>query len=560
VPERSRLWPYLALALLALALFLPGQAALPPLDRDESRYAQATTQMLESGNFLDIRFQNEARYLQPAGIYWLQAASVSLFSAPEAREIWAYRIPSLIGATLAVLLTAWVGNLLFGAPAGWLAAVLMAASLILGVEARMAKIDATLLAAVLVAQAALAKAYLDRDADRPTSRWAAAAFWAALGVGLMLKGPIILLVTGGTILLLGVVERRVRWLRRLRPSWGILLMLAIVLPWCIGIAVVSDGAFFTQAVGHNLLGKVATGQQAHGAPPGYYLALFPITFWPGVLFAVLAAPFVWLNRRLPAVRFCLCWIAPTWIVFELIATKLPHYVLPTYPAIACLAAAAMAPGEGFTGRWRGWLFWPTAAVWLAIGLVLASGPTALVWWMQGTVSLPGVAAALVAALLMLAAIRLLRRGRAEGAVAATVGAALLVFPSAYAYELPQLDTIWLSPRIAAAVERARPCPGTTLATTPYDEPSLVFLLGTDTKLVDVRGAAAHLLHDPACALVLVGAKERDAFLSLTAAGGLQPRAVARIRGVNYSNGKRVDLTLYAGSPAGAAPAIRNGAR
>jgi hypothetical protein len=168
---------------------------------------------------------------------------------------------------------------------------------------------------------------------------------------------------------------------------------------------------------------------------------------------------------------------------------------------------------------------------------------------------------------MLVAIRLLRRGRAAGAVAAAVAAALLVFPSAYAYELPRLDTIWLSPRIAATVERVRPCPGTTLATTPYDEPSLVFLLGTDTKLVDVRGAAAHLLRDPACALALVGAKERDKFLALTAADGLEPRAVARIRGLDYSNGKRLDLTLYAGSPAersnapaDTAPASREGAR
>src|SRR5204862_6203117 len=94
----------------------------------------------------DIRFQDQPRYLQPAGIYWLQAASVSLLSAPEDRDVWAYRVPSLIGATLAVLLTAWIGNLLFGAPVGFLAAVLMAVSLILGVGARMAKIDAVLLA------------------------------------------------------------------------------------------------------------------------------------------------------------------------------------------------------------------------------------------------------------------------------------------------------------------------------------------------------------------------------------------------------------------------------
>jgi 4-amino-4-deoxy-L-arabinose transferase-like glycosyltransferase len=76
--------------------------------------------MFETGNFVDIRFQDQPRYLQPAGIYWLQAISVSLLSAPGDHDAWAYRVPSLIGATIAVLLTAWIGNLLFGAPTGFL--------------------------------------------------------------------------------------------------------------------------------------------------------------------------------------------------------------------------------------------------------------------------------------------------------------------------------------------------------------------------------------------------------------------------------------------------------
>jgi hypothetical protein len=108
----------------------------------------------------------------------------------------------------------------------------------------------------------------------------------------------------------------------------------------------------------------------------------------------------------------------------------------------------------------------------------------------------------------------------------------------------------MSPRIAEAVARVRPCPGTTVATVPYAEPSLVFLLGTATKLTDIQGAAAHLLHDPACALALVGAQEQGAFLSLMAAANVEPRELDRIRGINYSNGKRLELILYAASPAG----------
>jgi 4-amino-4-deoxy-L-arabinose transferase-like glycosyltransferase len=550
VTARSRFLPYLALLLLSAVFFIPGQARLPPLDRDESRYAQATTQMLETGNFLDIRFQDEPRYLQPAGIYWLQAASVSLLSTPEAREIWAYRIPSLIGAMLAVLLTASIGNRLFGAPTGFLAAVLMAVSLMLGVEARMAKIDAALLVTVLVAQGALARIYLDFVSGRKAPiRWAVI-LWLALGLGLMLKGPIALLVVVATILLLTVTDRRPGWLRHLRPAWGVPLMLAVVLPWFIAIGISSEGAFFKTAIGHSLLGKVATGQQSHGAPPGYYLALFPLTFWPGSLFAALAVPFVWARRREPTVRFCLCWIAPTWVVFELVVTKLPHYVLPTYPAIACLAAAGLlSRSTSDPRRWAGRLIWAFAILWLVIGLVLACWLPVVTWVLERRVDVIGVLTALAAVPLLGATLVLLRYHRPVRAVASAGAAALVVFVSAYAYQLPRLQTIWMSPRIVEAVARARPCPGSTLATAQYAEPSLVFLLGTGTKLTDVNGAAEHLINDPTCALALVGAQEQGQFLSLMAAAKCQHRAVDRIRGINYSKGKRLELTLYAASPA-----------
>src|SRR5437899_8002989 len=90
------------LVLCALLLFLPGFFTIPPVDRDEARFAQATKQMVESGDYVDIRFQDEVRYKKPVGIYWLQAAAVRTAEAlgvPEARTtIWIYRLPSLVGA------------------------------------------------------------------------------------------------------------------------------------------------------------------------------------------------------------------------------------------------------------------------------------------------------------------------------------------------------------------------------------------------------------------------------------------------------------------------------
>src|SRR5436305_15071864 len=97
------------LIFVSLVSFLPGFFHLPPIDRDESRFAQATKQMIESGDYIDIRFQDDVRYKKPVGIYWLQAGVVRTAEAlgiPEARTTIAlYRIPSLLGAIGAVLLT-----------------------------------------------------------------------------------------------------------------------------------------------------------------------------------------------------------------------------------------------------------------------------------------------------------------------------------------------------------------------------------------------------------------------------------------------------------------------
>lgn len=539
---------YALLLLAALLLFLPGQARLPPLDRDESRYAQSSEQMLETGDYINIRYQGYARYLQPAGAYWLQAASARLFEAPGAREIWVHRLPSLLAAASAVLLTAYVGQALFGPAAGLVAALLMAFSVLLGFEARSAKIDACLLASVLLAQAMLARAWMRRDRPLAHPRAIAALFWAALGAGLMLKGPIILLVVGGTVLALGLTSREWRWLKRLQAGWGVLVTLAITAPWFVAIGVISHGAFFQKAVGHNLLGKVGGGEQHHGLPPGYYLVLFSLTFWPGSLAAVLAGPWAWRERRSDAVRFCLCWAAPTWLLFEAVATKLPHYVLPAYPALACLAAAgALAPGGwARRGAWR-WVGAGYGAVWLAVGLALALTAPLALHLVQGIDDPAVTGLSVLAGALVLAGAALLATGRRAGALAASGAAALTASVAVYALGAPRLPSVFLSPRIAAEARRVSPCPGAPFASSAFSEPSLVFLAGTGTRLLPVAQAADWVAGDRRCRLALVDARQYPAFARAAARDGFTPRPVGGVDGRNYSTGKGLALTFYAGS-------------
>jgi hypothetical protein len=202
------------------------------------------------------------------------------------------------------------------------------------------------------------------------------------------------------------------------------------------------------------------------------------------------------------------------------------------------------------GRWAARLTAAFAVLWLAIGILLACGLPIAAWKLEGRIDGVGMLVALAVLPLLGATLILLHRGKPIRAVACAGTAALALYVSAFAYQLPRLQTVWMSPRIAEAVARVRPCAETTVASVSYKEPSLVFLLGTRTKLTDVEGAADHLRGDPACALALIGARERSQFLALMETAGMEPRELDRIRGLDYSNGRWLDLTLFTVSPAG----------
>ncbi|HEY8332487.1 MAG TPA: phospholipid carrier-dependent glycosyltransferase, partial [Tardiphaga sp.] len=283
------------LAICGLLFFLPGFFNIPPIDRDEARFAQATKQMVETGDFVDIRFQDEVRYKKPVGIYWLQSAVVETatkLGLPRAEvRIWLYRVPSLIGAIGAVLLTYWTALAFVTQRGAVLAGLIMCSSVLLGVEARLAKTDAMLLLTVVAVMGALARIYLpwQRGEEPARKSWGEPAiFWTALAVGILIKGPLILMFVGLTILTLAILDRSAAWLWRLRIGWGVLWLLLLVLPWFVAIYLKSGESFFSNSLGGDMLSKLAA-QESHGAPPGAYFLLFWVTFWPGAPLAGMAA-------------------------------------------------------------------------------------------------------------------------------------------------------------------------------------------------------------------------------------------------------------------------------
>jgi hypothetical protein len=185
----------------------------------------------------------------------------------------------------------------------------------------------------------------------------------------------------------------------------------------------------------------------------------------------------------------------------------------------------------------------------ASALIAALAPVAI-WRLGGRIDPFAIAAGVFAFAFAVAALVFFVRRRPVGAVASAALAGLAAWPNIFAIAPPQLASIWLSPRIAAAASAHAPCPETILVTHPFIEPSLVFLYGPSrTRLTESPAeAAAAFAAAPSCALAAIGAAERDAFIAGLAARGLHVQPVATIEGTNYSNGDALTLTLYRAAP------------
>lgn len=541
LPDTRRPAPWLVM--LCLCLWLPGFFSIPAGDRDESRFAQASRQMIETGDYVRIKLGEVERNKKPVGIHWAQAASVHALEAvglPARSAIWAYRLPSLLGALMAVLAVCYLGRPLVGRRAAFVAAAMLAPCMVLVVETHIAKTDGALLVSITVAMLLMGRAYL---APGSFTARQSMAFWATLGLGVLLKGPIAPMVPLLAGLTLAVADRRAPWFAALRPAWGIPLMAAFAAPWFIAIGIATEGRFFAEAVGGDMLGKVGSGEESHWGPPGFYTLLFGITAFPSAWIVLRCLPSAWRDRLKPETRFLLGWIVPVWLVFEAVATKLPHYTLPAYPALMLLGAAwALDPLRRQPPRWLAALGW-VALGGVALGLpILATGAA---FYVEQRLEIFGVIGAGFGAALFWSLWRTARTG--HWARAAVLGGILAVpvYVAVLEAVIPRLQTVWLAPRLAAEVRSLAPdIVDRDFGVVGFHEPSLQFALGGGIALLRDGPAAAAFLAEKPGRVVAVNDRQEAAFRAAATALGLAPRDVASVTGLNYVRGRWLTLLIF----------------
>jgi 4-amino-4-deoxy-L-arabinose transferase-like glycosyltransferase len=378
--------------------------------------------------------------------------------------------------------------------------------------------------------------------------WLVLAGWVALGIGLLVKAPVNVLVIGATVIVLSAWDRSGRWLLDTKSLYGVPLALLIFLPWLIAIAIISHGAFFEGSLGHDFANKISGGEETHGAPPGYYTLVANISFWPTTLFLLPGVLFAIRNRADDGVRFLLVWAAATWVMFELAPTKLPHYVLPAYPALAILSAMWLtSPKPEVEDGWAKGLRIISIVLFTLVGLAFAGfilyAPTKFgdgppVWLYAGSV---------VIVVLVLTGAVLAFMGRRSQALAVATAAALAFYYAAGFGAVPHLGQLWVTETAANVVARhARPGDPPVIAS-GYQEASMTFRLGTKTHLAG--GAEAANIAAVQGGLALIEDGERDAFLEGLSDLNTSATPIDRFSGFNYSRGRRVNITVYRVNPA-----------
>ena len=316
---------------------------------------------------------------------------------------------------------------------------------------------------------------------------------------------------------------------------------SIWLHWLVAIAVKSGGAFFTESVGKDMLGKVGGVAEKHWGPPGAYFISVWGTFWPAAPLTALAGLFAWRERKEDAVLFLLAWLLPMWVVLEAMPTKLPHYILPLLPAVSILILLAM---ERRSIPQSGWRPPVGAALMLLIPLGMMIGAPLAFWRMDGSVPLVILPLLGLATVIAALAARALWESRMGAALVLGLVAAVPLSIAGFKFGMPQFETINLSRRLAD-IAKAQGCTNPRYATVSYREPSLVFLTATHLNMLRAEEVPQFFAgNEGDCRIAFLDGKDEGPFRASLPQQGATSRIAGTVKGTNINGGRKLELNVW----------------
>ncbi len=306
---------------------------------DEGRYAEIPREMVASGDWTTPRLNDIKYFEKPALQYWATAAAYTLFGEHQ----WTARLWSALTGFLGVCMVFFTGRRLFGPAAGWYAALVLGSSLLWVLIGHINTLDMGVSFFLAAAVCAFVLAQHDSASVRARERWMLAA-WAALALAVLSKGLIGLALPGAALILYILVERDWRLAGRLHLATGIVLLLALTLPWFIAVSR-ANPEFFRFFFIHEHFERFLTKQHGRYQPPYYFIPVLLAGMLPWTVTLIDALARAWKRepqQRFQVQRFLLLWAAVVFVFFSASSSKLVSYILPMFPALALLTGARLA--------------------------------------------------------------------------------------------------------------------------------------------------------------------------------------------------------------------------
>ena len=360
------------MALCGLCFFLH-LGGLPLVGPDEPRYAEVGREMFASGDWITPRLAGHLWFEKPVLLYWGQALSYHIFGVNE----WAARFPSALGASITVLFVAATLRRLANARWGFLAGAGLATCAFWFALARAASTDMVLACAIAVAVLAGTLAFHTTGRAR-TFHWMI--FNLALGASMLAKGLIGILLICGILGIHRLLMRRpiVGALRRnaLLVGAGFGGFLAATASWYGPVWATHGQLFWHEFFVRHHFERFTSNEFHHRQPAYFYLFIALVGVVPWTFFLPAAIARVRRlqardNRRGELLLLAWIWALLPIAFFSLSGSKLPAYVLPSFPALAILIGAELE--RIWSGEGDAWSRFALAATSIAVAIIGVGG-------------------------------------------------------------------------------------------------------------------------------------------------------------------------------------------
>ncbi len=528
---------------LIFSIYFLGILNIPVLDRDEARFASASKNMIESRDYIDIKLDGETRYKKPIGIYWAQVISTKIFGEPPYDKIWTYRIPSFLGIFLSLILIFFVTSNLFDKNVGFLSTFLMSLSFLTVTEINQAKSDGLLFLFINICNLIVLNFAHLLEKKKQTRKFKSLKllFWISLAFGILIKGPIILLFVILPTLVFSTFKKDYSLFKMLNFFPGHIIFLLICLPWFVIITIKSGGMFWQESVINDLLKKVSTGQESHGFYPGYYSLLLFLFLWPSCTFIFPALKHFMSNKNKlvnnAKYLYLFCWFFVPFIIYELIVTKLPHYVLPSYTALVILISSFLVENLNLKRK----LFnFTTYICSLIFPIVILSVYIAAIVTYSKINYLTYILVAFLIILILFITISLIKRKVINFLFFAATFQCLLYLIIVYDLK-PHLKKFWISDNINQIIKNEINDVD-NIYSFGFNEPSLVFVAGKKLTKIEPKKMLEKASNSKRNLFIITEEKSQD-FINQNH-NKLHIEKIRTFSGFNYSQGKNINFVVF----------------